>query len=236
MLRAMLFRALPAVLACLLAMVHVTTGEQTRRPSEGAGNRASIITYRVIHSYPHDSAAFTQGLAFHEGSIYEGTGIRGRSELRRVNLSTGKVVQRHALPDNLFGVGIALWGDSVIQLTYRSKTGLIYDRHTFSLMGSFHYEGEGWGITHDGRRLIMSNGTPVLSFLDPRTCEVTGSVQVRDDDLPVTNLNELEYRNGRVYANVWRTDRIAIIDPETASVTAWLDLTMLAGQAGGTGS
>ena len=181
-------------------------------------------TYRVVNTYPHDQSAFTQGLVFEQGVLYEGTGLRGRSTLRRVALETGDVLQRHALPDRFFGEGITLYGDKIIQLTWQSHIGFVYDKTSFELLRTFHYPTEGWGLTHDSQRLIMSDGTSTLHFLDPETLEDIAQVEVYDNHGPVARLNELEYIRGEVYANVWQTDRIAIIDPGTGRVTAWIDL------------
>ena len=181
-------------------------------------------TYEVINVYPHDSNAFTQGLVIEDGVLYEGTGLTGESTLRRVDLETGDILQIHELPSNLFGEGITVFGDSVIQLTWQSHEGFVYDKDSFELLQEFSYPTEGWGITTDGNRLIMSDGTANLYFLDPETFEKVGQVEVHDNGT-VTNLNELEYINGKVYANIWLTDKIAIIDPNTGQVTGWIDLT-----------
>ena len=181
-------------------------------------------TYEVINVYRHDSNAFTQGLVIEDGVLYEGTGLTGESTLRRVDLETGDILQIHELPSNLFGEGITVFGDSVIQLTWQSHKGFVYDKDSFDLLQEFSYPTEGWGITTDGNRLIMSDGTANLYFLDPETFEKIGQVEVHDNGT-VTNLNELEYINGKVYANIWLTDKIAIIDPNTGQVTGWIDLT-----------
>lgn len=180
-------------------------------------------TYNVVNVYPHDEAAFTQGLVFDDGFLYEGTGLYGQSTVRRVELETGNITQLHFLPDSLFGEGITIFEYKIIQLTWKSGKGFVYDRSSFDLLQEFEYPIEGWGITYDGSRLIMSDGTATLYFLDPETFQTTGQVEVYDEE-PVTSLNELEYINGRVYANVWKKDQIAIINPETGNVTAWIDL------------
>ncbi len=186
-----------------------------------------VYRYRVIETYPHDPRAFTQGLVYEGGELFEGTGIRGRSSLRRVELETGQVRQQHALPAQYFGEGITLFGDQIIQLTWQSHIGFVYDKVSFRLLKQFTYPTEGWGITHDGRRLIMSDGTANLYFLDPETLAETDRVEVYDDQGPVIRLNELEYIQGEVFANVWQTNRIARIDPLTGRVRAWIDLTGL---------
>lgn len=180
-------------------------------------------TYTVVNVYPHDDAAFTQGLVYEDGFLYEGTGHYGQSTLRRVELQTGNVIKLHSLSDSLFGEGITVFGDKIIQLTWTSGQGFVYNKNSFDLLQTFEYSTEGWGITHDGNRLIMSDGTSTLYFLDPETFHVTGHVEV-SDGAPVDDINELEYINGNVYANIWHEDRIAVIDPETGQVTAWIDL------------
>jgi len=188
-----------------------------------------VYSYKVINAYPHDKRAFTQGLVFEDGFLYEGTGLVGRSTLRKVELETGKVVQGRKLPEQYFGEGITIYGNKIIQLTLRAKVGLVYDKESFELLGQFNYPTEGWGITHDGRHLIRSDGTSTLYFLNPETFEQAGRIEVADSDGPVSGLNELEYVQGQIYANVWRTDRIARIDPKTGRVTGWIDLGGLLG-------
>ena len=190
-------------------------------PTPGA---VRFYSYDVVNTYPHDPDAFTQGLVFENGALYEGTGLRGRSTLRKVELETGEVLQMRSLPPQFFGEGITIYGDRIAQLTYTSKVGFVYDKGSFELLGEFQYPTQGWGITHDGERLIMSDGTSALHFLDPETFEETGRIQVRDEDGFVTRLNELEYIQGEVWANVWMTDRIAMISPETGQVVGWIDL------------
>ena len=184
-------------------------------------------TYRIINRYPHDRSAYTQGLVFQDGIFYEGTGLKGHSTLRRVDPETGAILQLYALPDQFFGEGIAILGKNLFQLTWQSHVGFVYDKDNFQLLRTFPYPGEGWGLTHDGKRLIMSDGTAALRFLDPQTLEETGRIEVYDDNSPVDRLNELEYVAGKVYANVWQTDRIARINPRTGRVTGWIDLTGL---------
>jgi glutamine cyclotransferase len=181
-------------------------------------------TYAIVNTYPHDPEAFTQGLVFDDGTLYEGTGLWGESTLRRVDLETGSVLQRVALASQYFGEGVTILDDRIIQLTWRSNIGFVYDRGSFDLLDTFAYPTEGWGITHDGTHLIMSDGTSTLYFLDPETFEETRRVTVADYNGPVTRLNELEYIRGEVYANVWRTDQIARIDPGTGRVLGWIDL------------
>jgi glutamine cyclotransferase len=209
-----------AVVLAVVSMVASITSAQTRTPVYG---------YTVVNAYPHDPQAFTQGLIFRDGVLFESTGLNGRSSLRKVRLETGEVLQRHTVDSRYFAEGLTDWGDRLIQLTYTTKIGFVYDLSSFALRRTFDYTGQGWGLTHDARRLIMSDGTPALRFLDPETLRETGRVIVRDGNTPIDNLNELEMVKGEVYANVWLTDRIAIISPATGRVTAWLDLAGIRG-------
>jgi glutamine cyclotransferase len=182
-------------------------------------------TYDIINVYPHNETAFTQGLVFEDGVLYEGTGLYGHSTLRHLELETGKTLQLYALPSKFFGEGITIFDDEIIQLTWQSNRGFVYDKYSFEVLQEFSYPAEGWGITNNGSRLIMSNGTAILQFLDPETFQQVGQVEVYDVDTgPVTMLNELEYIHGEVYANIWMEERIAIINPQTGQVTGWIDL------------
>jgi glutamine cyclotransferase len=194
-----------------------------------------VYGYEVVREYPHDPEAFTQGLIFRDGFLFESTGQLGRSTLRKVRLETGEVVQRRALPNDIFGEGLTDWGGQLIQLTWVTNVGYVYDLGSFEERRRFTYAGEGWGLTHDGARLIMSDGTPNLRFLDPSTFSEQSRLNVRDQDGSVDDLNELEFVKGSVYANVWLTERIAIIAPDTGRVTAWVDLTGLRPRQGGPG-
>jgi glutamine cyclotransferase/GNAT superfamily N-acetyltransferase len=186
-------------------------------------------TYSVVRSYPHDTSAFTQGLVLDGGKMYEGTGIRWQSSLREVDLETGDVLRSYALPSNYFGEGIAVYDEWIVQLTWQSNVGFVYDRDSLELLQTFGYPTEGWGITYDGERLIVSDGTATLHFWDPVTFEEIGRVDVRDGGDPVSQLNELEYVCGEVLANVWYSDSIARIDPGTGEVIGWIDLAGLLG-------
>lgn len=183
-----------------------------------------VCTYRVINTYPHDPTAFTQGLAFEDGFLYEGTGLCGYSSLRKVELKTGNIVKICELQPEYFGEGITIYEDFIIQLTYQNFVGFVYDKYSFKLIRKFTYSTEGWGITHDGNHIIMSDGTSTLYFLDPGTFEEISRITVHDSNGPVEKLNELEYVQGEIYANVWRTDRIARIDPDTGQIIGWIDL------------
>jgi glutamine cyclotransferase len=183
-----------------------------------------VYTYNVVNTYPHDRNAFTQGLVFEDGVLYEGTGGFGNSTLRRVELETGDILQIRELSAQFFGEGITIYKDKIIQLTWKSNIGFVYDKNSFELLQEFNYSTEGWGITNDGTRLIMSDGTSTLHFLDPQTFEEIGQLGVFDNDGPVNRLNELEYVQGEIYANVWQTDRIARIAPKTGQVVGWIEL------------
>ncbi len=180
--------------------------------------------YRIVHIYPHDPQAYTQGLLYEDGHLYESTGLNGRSSLRMVDLETGRVLQRAAVPEKYFAEGLASWGGTLIQLTWQSHIAFVYDRFSFRLLRTFPYEGEGWGLAQDGRNLIMSDGTAELRFFDPATFREVRHINVKDHGQPVTELNELEFIHGQIYANVWHTDRIARISPSTGQVLGWINL------------
>jgi glutamine cyclotransferase len=184
----------------------------------------TTYTYEIINTFPHDRKAFTQGLAFENGFLYEGTGLPGRSSLRKVELETGNVLQMHQLLTKFFGEGITISGDKIIQLTYQNNTGFVYNKDTFELLREFNYQTEGWGITHDGTHLIMSDGTPTLYFLDPETYERVSQIKVYNRNTPLWGINELEYVEGQIYANVWPEERIAMIAPDTGRVTGWIEM------------
>lgn len=207
----------------LLALVGCGWGAQ----SPAAQSRPPVYGYRIVNTYPHDSQAYTQGLIYRNGFLFESTGLIGRSTLRKVKLETGEVVQQERIDPQYFAEGLADWNGRLIQLTWQSNVGFVYDLSTFRLQRTFQYTGEGWGLTQDGTRLIMSDGTDTLRFLDPATFQARGQVSVRDGGATVKDLNELEYVRGEIYANVWHTDRIARISPESGRVVGWIDLTGL---------
>jgi glutamine cyclotransferase len=181
-----------------------------------------------VAKFPHDPEAFTQGLEFRGTALFEGTGLTGgRSSLRRVDLDTGKVLRQVNLADRFFGEGITIMGRRIYQITWQNGRCFVYDRRTFKRVKRFSYEGEGWGLTHADGKLIMSDGTATIRFRDPATFEVVGEIEVTDDGEPVAMLNELEWVNGEILANVWQTDTVVRIDPETGDVTGRLDLTVL---------
>src|SRR4030042_2466101 len=187
-------------------------------------NVIPVYTYQVLNTYPHDMSAFTEGLVFEDGVLYEGTGLYGYSNRRRVDLETGKVLQIRELPSQYFGEGITIYKNKIIQLTWKSHLGLVYDKSNFELLQEFNYPTEGWGITYDGSYLIMSDGTSILHFLDPETFEEISQIEVHENNIPVTKINELEYVQGEIFANIWLTERIARINPLTGQVTRWIDL------------
>ncbi len=188
---------------------------------------APILTFRIVATYPHDRAAFTEGLVIDGGALYESTGLNGQSSLRRVDLASGKVLQSVPLDQTYFGEGVTVWKDQIIQLTWKSHVGFVYDKSSFKLLKTFNYPTEGWGLTHDDTSLIMSDGTPIIHFLDPVTFQETKRITVTDQSQPVFKLNELEYVHGEILANVWQTDRIVRISPDSGQVIGWIDLTGL---------
>lgn len=194
---------------------------------QGPSGSAPVLGYQVRHIYPHDPTAFTQGLEYVDGFLYEGTGLNGRSSIRRVNLETGEVVQRRDVPSQYFGEGITIWRSNLIELTWTSGVAFVYDKTTFKLGRRFSYVGEGWGLTNDGTHLIMGDGTSRLRFLDPANFTERRRIEVTDNGVPVRYLNELQLMKGEILANVLGTDRIARINPDTGHVTGWIDLTGL---------
>jgi glutamine cyclotransferase len=205
------------IVAAALALCACGPGSQADVPGYG---------YEVAHTYPHDPTAFTEGLFYLDGFLYESTGMEGQSSIRKVRLETGEVVEKRDVP-KYFGEGIVNWKDRLIELTYRSEVGFIYGLTGFELQRRFEYPGEGWALTQDGRRIIMSDGTPEIRFWDPETLKETGRITVTYQSQPVRNVNELEWIKGEIYANVWMTERIARIHPASGKVIGWIDLTGL---------
>jgi glutamine cyclotransferase len=191
--------------------------------SQGAG--IPEYGYDVVHVYPHDPRAYTQGLFYLDGVMYESTGLNGESSIRKVRLETGEVIQKRDIPEQYFGEGIINWKDRLLELTWKSEVGFIYDLNSFAPKGQFMYPGEGWGLTQDGKRIIMSDGSAELRFWDPESLRETGRITVTDEGRRVDQLNELEWIKGEVFANVYQTDRIARIDPASGKITGWIDLT-----------
>ena len=230
-----------ALAACLAAAVGTAVGAcgegstpqpATQPPTSGAagGNTTPesgttpVYTYQVVASYPHDPEAFTQGLFIADGQLYESTGLEGHSTVRRVELATGKVLQQAVIDSQYFGEGIAAVGGRLYQLTWRNGKAFAYDRGSFSPRDTFKYAGEGWGLTTDGASLVMSDGTARLRFIDPKTFAVQRTLDVHDGPSPVSQLNELEWVKGEIWANVWQSEQIARIDPKTGTVVGWIDL------------
>jgi glutaminyl-peptide cyclotransferase len=213
--------AIVAMLA-LFGAPRVPGGSVAQQPSTSASLPA--YGYTVVHTYPHDPRAFTQGLQYVDGFLYEGTGQNGQSSIRKVKLETGEVVQRRDIAAQYFGEGITVWKSELVQLTWQSGVALVYDRQTFAPRRTFRYSGEGWGLTEDGVGLVMSDGTDSLRFLDPETFAERRRLKVTATGEAVRNLNELEFVKGEIFANVWMTDYVARIDPTSGKVTGWIDL------------
>lgn len=215
---ALLRLALPLLLPAPAPLVAGQSAHQTQ------GKRPPEYTFKIVRVFPHDPGAFTQGLAYRDGFLYEGTGLNGRSSLRKVRLKTGEVVQRADLPPEFFGEGIALVKNEIVQLTWKSEVGFVYSLSDFRLLRRFSYSGEGWGLAANGRELFMSDGTAEIRVLDGSTLHEKRRFQVHDGSTPITELNELEFVEGEILANVWQTDRIARISPQTGKVAGWIDL------------
>ncbi|MDB6083012.1 MAG: glutamine cyclotransferase [Gammaproteobacteria bacterium] len=188
-----------------------------------------VYDFDVVHAYPHDPSAFTEGLFYLNGFLYESTGLETHSSIRKVRIDTGTVVQKVDIPPQYFGEGIVNWDGHLVSLTWKSQVGFVFDLATFKLQKQFHYEGEGWALTQDGKQLIMSDGTPQLRFVNPNTLQETNRIQVTLDGKPVPNVNELEWVKGEIYANVWETNWIVRIDPKNGHVVGLINLTGLLG-------
>ena len=215
------WHALLALGALVVLLGHALPGQPV------AQSRPPVYGFRIVNTYPHDPQAYTQGLVYRDGFLFESTGRRGSSFLRKVRLEDGESVQQVPVDSQYFAEGLAVWNDRLIQLTWESNIGFVYDLTSFNLKSTFRYSGEGWGLTDDGTRLIMSDGSDTLRFFDPITLEVQAQLQVTDGTVSVGDLNELEYVRGEIYANVWHTDRIARVSPESGRVVGWIDLTRL---------
>lgn len=192
-----------------------------------AGSKAPKYGYTVVRSYPHDPNAYTQGLAYRDGLLYEGTGLKGKSSLRRVELESGKVVQELRLHPQYFGEGITLMAGRLFQLTWQDRIGFVYDAKTFKLIRNFSYFGEGWGLAHDNTNLILSDGTSTLRFLEPTRFQERRRLKVTDSTAPIANLNELEWVRGEIWANVWGTEYLARISPKDGRILGWINLSGL---------
>ena len=193
---------------------------------------APVHGFKVVATFPHDPGAFTQGLVFADGQLFESTGLQGESSLRRVEIATGRVLQEIKVPERYFAEGLALVGDELLQLTWQHRLGFVYDRKSFAQKRTFPYKTEGWGLAYDGSsRLVMSDGSDTLTFLDPKTLALARPLVVRDAGTPVGRLNELEWVEGEIWANVWTTNGLARISPATGEVASWVDLESLWPQA-----
>jgi glutamine cyclotransferase len=210
-----------AIAFVFAAFVELLLGRSSQRNHTG---RPPEYTFKIVRTFAHDSNAFTQGLAYRDGFLYEGTGLLGRSSLRKVRLETGEVVQRIDLAREFFGEGITLMNNEVVQLTWQSQTGFVYRLSDFHLLRKFSYPGEGWGLANNGLEIFMSDGTPEIRILDPETLAEKRRFTVHDGKRKVEELNELEFVDGELFANVWQTDRIARISPENGEVIGWIDL------------
>lgn len=229
-------------LACLLApaAAHAQIISSARKPAAFSAPTDVDVTlalfkglepraYSVVKSYPHDSKAFTEGLLWRAGALYESTGLEGESEVRKVDLNSGAVLKSAAAPNRVFGEGLTLAGNRLIQLTYKDGRALVYDADTFEKIGEYRYFGEGWGLAFDGRDLIMSDGSDTLTFRDPDTFQAGRRVQATVNGKPLADINELEFIDGKIWANIWLTNIIVAIDPATGIVTDYVDLTGLMG-------
>ncbi len=215
----------------LVASVGAFGGCSKEAPAADSANGESSAPARtptyvadVLQSWPHDPEAYTQGLVWDNGRLYESTGLVGKSSIREVELKTGRVIRKHDIPDPYFGEGIVIMGDDLWQITWTSGVAFLYDAKTFTQRAVFKYDGEGWGLATDGTSIIMSDGTPSIRFRDPKTFDVQRTISVNDHGTPVTQLNELEWVKGEIWANVYQSDQIARIDPATGNVTGWIDL------------
>ncbi len=195
-----------------------------------------LVPLRILENYPHDRDAFTQGLLFQDGVLVESTGRKGQSSLRKVEVATGNVLERVTLDADLFAEGLALAGDTLVQLTWKAGRALKYRWPGLERAGEWAYEGEGWGLTFDGKRFVMSDGSSVLQFRDPKDFRVLGRITVRDGELEVRFLNELEWVRGEIWANVWHSDKVMCIDPDTGRVLRRLDGARLRKRVGGAAS
>jgi glutaminyl-peptide cyclotransferase len=213
-----------AGILCLAAVVPFM-----RSPFSQAHKPAGVpeYGYKVVRVFPHDAKAYTQGLVYYNGFLYEGTGLNGRSSLRKVKLETGEVLQKVDLAPDYFGEGIAIFKKQILQLTWKAQTGFIYSLSDFRFLRQFSYPGEGWGLTTGDEEIFMSDGTADIRVWDGNTLKEKRRITVRDGDNPVTELNELEFVRGEIFANVWQTDRIARISPQTGKVLGWIDLTAI---------
>jgi glutamine cyclotransferase len=230
-------RSLALLLSAIMILLPACKEQKVEQPADTASHPAAPPAppsrpairygYRIVNTIQHDIGAFTQGLIYRDGIFYESTGLEGESTLRKVDAKSGKVLKKIDVPRPYFAEGMTLVGGKIYQITWRSQTCFVYDPETFAKTGQFYYDGEGWGLTDDGTTIIMSDGTATIRFIDPAGFTVKRTIMVTDNGRPVDSLNELEYINGEIWANIWQTDRIARIDPATGHVVGWVDLTGL---------
>jgi len=217
-----------SILLLLLVLISSILAITILNNSNPVGNTnadTARYTYKIIQVYSHDTKAFTQGLIYTDGFLIESTGLYGQSSLRRIDLSTGSILQQVDLPYQYFGEGITVVNDKILQLTWTTKIGFIYNITNFEIIGNFSYSTQGWGITFDGEHLIISDGSEFLYFFNPTTFELAKQIKVYDKNSTINNINELEYVNGHIYANIWKQQKIAVINPDTGQIKAWVDLT-----------
>src|ERR1051325_10050766 len=224
MLKLRLILVLALAISCFQCQPSTSGGSSNKTPEAASNGPVPKYVYQIVNIYPHDSNAFTQGLILMDGKLLESTGQEGSSSLRRVELESGKVLKKVDVPLPYFAEGIAVLNGKVYQLTWQHHVGFIYDAQTFERTGQFNYTDEGWGLTTDGQSLILSDGSSRIRFINPADFKVTRTINVVDRSTPVDQLNELEYVNGEIYANVWHDNRIATIDPQSGHVTSWIDL------------
>lgn len=219
-------RATIAILIVLIILIAgaITVAAWQLQQGQSNLNHPITYTYHVVNTYPHDTSAFTEGLIFNDGFLYESTGLYGSSSLRQVNLTSGNPLKQYSLTSQYFGEGLTAVNNSLIQLTWQEHIGFVYEKETFAIQGNFSYATEGWGLTYDGNNLIMSDGSDNLYFINPATFEKIGQIVVRDGNQSIPNLNELEYVNGDIYANIWHDQKIAIIDAQTGQITGYINL------------
>lgn len=221
--KASFFRPLIFALLALAITANFASAEKIDADSFGS-SPVKTYSYRIVDSYPHDPSAFTQGLVYDRGELYEGTGLYGQSSLRRIDIQTGEVLQIVQLEDEFFGEGITIWEDKIIQLTWQSRQGFVWGKENLARIDNFTYQTEGWGLTSDGEKLIMSDGSNILYFLDLEDYSLLGTLEVTACGEPVRGINELEYINGMIYANLWPSSWIAIIYPDTGEVKGKINL------------
>ncbi|HZE70285.1 MAG TPA: glutaminyl-peptide cyclotransferase [Pyrinomonadaceae bacterium] len=228
--RSITFAATLALVVTGVINCNTTTDKGTAVKKVTSEERVPVYHFEVVNAFPHDANAFTQGLVFRQGKLFESTGQEGRSSLREVELETGQVLRKVDVPPPYFAEGLTLLNNKLYQLTWQHQLGFVYDVQTFQQINEFAYSGEGWGLTDDGESLILSDGTNRIRFLDPTSFSVIRTISVYNMRQPVTEINELEYIHGEIYANIWHENRIARINPQDGRVTGWIDLTGLRSQ------